>query len=621
MPVPGVTITWVDQSQINNPEVPVEDNVDRPIFMTVFSSDKGPEEWKKKVYGQTFYDLYGSVPSFVRHGQPLIQASNIINAGGYVTAKRIVAEDSTLANIGVVAVVKNEQKQATNEEGLPLYVDQNTGKDTTEPSGNAPKMENHVNIEFQLKSVVLDGNNVSAFAATLLSDFGHQNNLGEDDQYPLFLITDNGRGVSNKRFRIYTDDTVSHPVQYVRYFLDIIENGETLETIPFTMNPDIIENDVNMSLANQVKINSNQVRAAIFEDEYNAFAENVAYLIGDTAGEFTLADVLFGTDLYGEEYPNITISDEVNLSTLYGIQLQNGSNGNFGDRPVSSDTYTTQLKKAFDGSFSDDIYDLDNNRIDCIFDANYPNIVKRAIEQLVNFREDCMYFRDMGIGISSIEELKLKDTDNTKSKFCATYMNSYDIYEPYTRKQITVTVMYDLARLFVKHFINGRSRPFCGQKYDIVIPSDNMVEGTLNFSPKITPTLNQKKELDDLRINYVSYYDGNILTMNSEYTSQTEYTQLSWINNVLAVQEMIKAIRVLCPKNRYMFMDGEDLTKYKNDVQNMVISKYQNLFKSCTIEYVSNSVYESNKIIYAVIRVQFRNFIQTEMFKIICLQS
>ena len=232
-----------------------------------------------------------------------------------------------------------------------------------------------------------------------------------------------------------------------------------------------------------------------------------------------------------------------------------------------------------------------------------------------------MYFRDMGIGISSIEELKLKDKDNVKSKFCATYMNSYDIYEPYTRKQITVTVMYDLARLFVKHFINGRSRPFCGQKYEIVIPSDNMVDGTLNFSPKITPILNQKKELDDLRINYVSYYDGNILTMNSEYTSQTEYTQLSWINNVLAVQEMIKAIRVLCPKNRYMFLDGEDLTKYKNDVQNMVISKYQNLFKSCTIEYVSNSLYESNKIIYAVIRVQFRNFIQTEMFKIICLQS
>ena len=129
------------------------------------------------------------------------------------------------------------------------------------------------------------------------------------------------------------------------------------------------------------------------------------------------------------------------------------------------------------------------------------------------------------------------------------------------------------------------------------------------------------KELDTLRANYCSYYDGNILTLNSEYTSQIEYTQLCWINNVLAIQEMIKAIRVLCPKIRYSFLDGEDLTKYKEDVQNMVINRYANRFQSCTIEYVSNAMYDSNKILYAIIKVKFRNFIQTEKFKIIALQS
>ena len=200
-------------------------------------------------------------------------------------------------------------------------------------------------------------------------------------------------------------------------------------------------------------------------------------------------------------------------------------------------------------------------------------------------------------------------------------MNSYDIYDPYTRKQITVTVMYDLARLFVKHFINGRVRPFCGQKYDIVIPSDTFVDGTLNFSPKRTPKEDQRKTFDTLRINYLSYYDGNILTMNTEYTSQTELTQLSWVNNVLAVQELIKAIRALCPKIRYSFLDGDDLVKYKKDVQNMVIDRYADRFQSCTINYVTNANYDSNKIIYATIELKFRNFVQTEVFKIIALQS
>lgn len=615
-----VIINWDDQSQINQPTVPTEDTIDRPIIMVACSADKGPEEWKKKLYGQDFFDYYGT-PSFTKHGQALIQAANVINSGGYVTMKRIVATDSTLANIGVYAQVTNTKKQKTDSNGTPLYTDADTGKETTEPSGNTPIMENHVQIDYKLAAVSLNGNDVNTFANTFLADKQHTNEIGEDDQYPLFIICDNGRGVSNKRFRIYQDTTTSKPLNYVTYFIDILENGETLETISFTMNPDIILKDRNMSIQNSIRINSKQVRCVFFEDEFDAFVKNVSYLIGDTAGKFKYADVLFGTDLLGKAYPNITIGTDVNLSTVYGIQLLNGSNGNFGNRPINSDEYATELKKAFDGSFSDEIYDLDNNRIDAIFDANYPATVKRAIEELVNFREDCMFFRDLGIGARSIEEIRLRDEDNTHSRFCATYCNSYDIYDPYTKKQITVTVMYHLAQLFVRHFINGRIRPFCGQKYDIVIPSEDVVPGTLNFYPKHTPQLDQKVEMDDLRINYLSYYEGDILTMNSEYTSQTEFTQLSWINNVLGVQELIKAIRALCPKIRYTFLDGEDLSKYKKDVQNTVIDKYADRFQSCTIEYVSDALYDSNKVIYAVIKVKFRNFIQTEIFKIIALQS
>lgn len=615
-----VIINWDDQSQINQPTVPTEDTIDRPIIMVACSADKGPEEWKKKLYGQDFFDYYGT-PSFTKHGQALIQAANVINAGGYVTMKRIVATDSTLANIGVYAQVTNTKKQKTDSNGTPLYTDADTGKETTEPSGNTPIMENHVQIDYKLAAVSLNGNDVNTFANTFLADKQHTNEIGEDDQYPLFIICDNGRGISNKRFRIYQDTTTSKPLNYVTYFIDILENGETLETISFTMNPDIILKDRNMSIQNSIRINSKQVRCVFFEDEFDAFVENVSYLIGDTAGKFKYADVLFGTDLLGKAYPNITIGTDVNLSTVYGIQLLNGSNGNFGNRPINSDEYATELKKAFDGSFSDEIYDLDNNRIDAIFDANYPATVKRAIEELVNFREDCMFFRDLGIGARSVEEIKLRDEDNTHSRFCATYCNSYDIYDPYTKKQITVTVMYHLAQLFVRHFINGRIRPFCGQKYDVVIPNEDVVPGTLNFYPKHTPQLDQKVEMDDLRINYLSYYEGDILTMNSEYTSQTEFTQLSWINNVLGVQELIKAIRALCPKIRYTFLDGEDLSKYKKDVQNTVIDKYADRFQSCTIEYVSDALYDSNKVIYAVIKVKFRNFIQTEIFKIIALQS
>lgn len=627
MPAPGVNIIIDDQSQINPVNLIAEDEVDRPIFMVVSSADKGPEEWKKKVFGQDFYDYYGKVPSFKKHGQPLIQAANIIDAGGYLTFKRVVARDATLANLGVLAKVTVTKVHKTDSAGNLLYIDNVTGNETTSSVDslgrpNAASHKNHVDIQLVLKSVVLNGNDPKLFAKTFLAANKHTNAVGTSGTYPLFLIMDNGRGVCNKRFRIYRDTTTSKPVTYVRYFIEVIENGEVLETIPFTMNPDVIENNRNMSLENEIKLKSKQLRCKFFDDEFEAFTSNLSNLLGYSDNVLAYTDPIFGTDEYGNKYDDITVATYPNISTTYGLQLVNGSNGLFGEYPIQSPTWKYQVLAAFNGSFSDEIYDLDNNRIDVVFDANYPDVVKRAIETLVNFREDCMYFRDMCFNISSLEDIQTEYNKGiSRSKFIASYINYYDIYDPYTKKEIPVTVMYDLARLFVKHFINGRTRPFCGQKYEIIVPTNNFVEGTLNFSPKHTPKVNQKAELDTLRANYLSFYEGNVLTMNSEYTSQVEYTQLSWIDRVLGIQEMVKAIRVLCPKIRYSFMNGDDLVKYKEDVQNQVINKYRDRFASCEIEYEEDGTYASNKILYAVIKVKFRDFIQTEIFKIIALNN
>lgn len=646
MPIPGTTIEWDDQSDIPALTTPEEDLVDRPIYMVAFTADKGPEEWKHRVRGQRFFQLYGN-PSFKRHGQASIQAAKVIQQGGIVTAKRVVASDSLLANLVLVAKVEKVQEQETDANDIYLwqYNDPDTGaivqvsSSTLPVAGTGgipagvtitPVLVDGTVVTYRLQSFSALGNKMDTFAkaARLDYDNGGKPALGTSGEYPLMLIADTGRGVSNKRFRIIQDDNMTYPLYYHRYFLEVYENDEILEQIAFTLNPYIIESNRNMSIETAVLRDSNQVRCRFFEDIYDDFIENIEYISG--AANFNLMDPLFGYDLNGEAIKHYSTNASPILDSIYGNPLVGGSNGSFGDYPASIEN-TTQimnivdiaLKAAYSGNTEDgdDIYDMDNNRIDVIFDANYHQEVKRAIEQLVNFREDCVYFRDFGLNCNTITDMKIIDSYQSHSRFCCSYMNWYKIYDPYSRKQIKVTVTYDLAILFVNHFINGRIRPFCGQKYGIVIPQQDFVEGSLNFRPTRTPREDQRKIFDDLRINYLAYYDGNVLTMNTEYTSQKRYTQLSWVNNVLGIQEMIKAIRVLCPKIRYSFLDGEDLQNYKNDVQNLVISRYANRFKSCTIEYASNAVYDSNKLIYAVIKVQFRNFVQTEVFKIIALQS
>lgn len=625
MAAPGTKIIWDDQSDITVSSTNVA-TIDRPVYMAVFTSDKGPEEFQKKINDTQFNALYGSEPDYFRHGQTLIQAAQVVKEGGLLFAKRVVADDSKLANIGVVARVQKVKAQKIDENGNPVYIDGN-GDETTNPNGNQPVYVQNARITYELKAIDIQGNNVNNFADSLYSQFHHTSEKGNDDTYALFVITDNGRGTSKKKFRFYADTSAKRPVDYVKYILEVMEGSDVIETLYFTFDPDIIENNKNMSLQTVIKTGSSQIRCKIYEDEIKAFAENVAYMAQvpltnesnseshiATSKELMDCDIIFGYDKFGKALKNVEYSsDSAAFDVVDGISLVGGSNGSFGDTPIEAETYYSKILQVFNGTFSDEIYDLDNSRIDVIFDCNWPENIKRAIEDLVNFREDCFYFRDMGIGLSTWQAIKAENDVASRSRFCASYANSWDIIEPYSKKQITVTATYNMAIKFVQHYLNGVARPFCGQAYNITF-NDSVIDGTINFQPKTTPREDQKQLFDDERINYAAYYDG-VLTMDTEYTSQTRYTQLSWINNVLMVQAMIRDIRKRCPINRYTIMDGDELTQYKADVES-VLAKHSSRFKSLQIQYVQDEQYELNKIFYAVIVIQFRNFIQNEIFKL-----
>ena len=103
----GTKIILDDQSYI--PSLDIKDNTIRPIVFMGFTSDKGTEDYAK-YQGESFFKQYGNI-SFAKHGQPLLQAANVINNGGIVYAKRVVDPTSRLAMLGVVGHIKETQKQ------------------------------------------------------------------------------------------------------------------------------------------------------------------------------------------------------------------------------------------------------------------------------------------------------------------------------------------------------------------------------------------------------------------------------------------------------------------------------------------------------------------------------
>ena len=640
--IPGTFFEWDDQSAISVPEI----NTARvmPMFATVITSDKGEEGWTL-LSGQDWFDMYAvnSVVDFSRHGQPLLQAAMAINAGAQLLTKRVVADDACLANLAVIAQPITTEEQKQDAEGNPLYTDSSTGEETTTAAGNEPFMVSKTKVAYTLKSAsgcTTEKEVITAIEEAVATD---NESAGENKFYPLWIFFDNGRGASKKRFRITPNYTLSK--NYENYFLydfDVIESSTYFDTLHFTLSPDAINSGVNTSLQYVINTNSSQLRCYQFDDQILQFMDIMSSAILSEAPDGTVGpaqDLLFGSNKKGVTYSNVSVDTEsgVNLQINSGNLLLNGTNGGFGDAPINAgDAYGDMLAKAFagyvkrgddsgnyeiltykDGCYDPIIYNVDRYKIDAILDANYPAVVKRAIEQLVTYREDCFYFRDMGITCNTLDLIAAADYENLHNKFCGTYCTYYDVMDPYSRKQITVTMMYSMAQLIVQQFNNGRSLPMAGIKYGFTIT--DAIEGTVAFTPTVCPGLNQKEELLDLRINYATYIEDS-LVIESLYTSQEKYTQLSFINNILAVQEVMRAIRRRCPAVRYSFIDGDDLEKYRADVQE-AIEPYSSNFRTLTLTYMQDPYYTENKIFYATLAVQFRDFVQTEYFKIVALGS
>lgn len=631
---PGVFVEFDDQSDITS--LPITEVRNQPLFCSVFTSDKGTEAWTR-VSGEDFFKMYGKSIKFTKHGQPLLQAAMSINAGAELLCKRLVADDATLANLAIYAKVTTteattQEVQAVDGTGAPLYKDAE-GNQTTEVTGDpimtTVTVPGTCTISYSKKSVAdlaLDENGKISNVKDVVDALGES----ADGEYLLYVFADIGRGASDKRIKIVPNYKLSKGADYTTYNFSIIEGSSEVESFSFSINPHMIINGENVSLQSMINNNSTQLVCHENIEGIENLVKDIATATGKTEAEILRYDVLFGCTNKGVALDGVTIDSEgIDLDNGAGQALENGKDGSFettsaaaclASKDADESIWAKLAVKAFDGSFDKIIFNVDQNKIHAIVDANYPYIVKKAIEALADFREDFMYLRDQRLDNVSYEGIKDTSTREAKSMFCATYPQFYDIIDPYSKRQITVTIGYSLARLLVNHVNNGSILPTAGMKYDMVI--DDAIYGTLSYAPTICPDGiggNEKELMEDIKVNYASYID-NQLVIETLYTSQEKNSQWSYVNNVMGIQDVVKAIRTRCPAIRYTFIEGEDLEKYKADVEE-VIAPFSSNYLQLSLEYKQDAMYAANKIFYAVLKVVYKDFIQTEWFKVTALST
>lgn len=696
---PRTRFELIDQTTVQEINTNSLSGNSMPLAMATYTSDKGPEDWRVYLTFNDFYKATGSI-SYVKHGQPQLTVCELLRNGAAVFCKRLVSDDATLANVTVWArVVRYRIKDAVEAQEAQPAVTEGPFQHDAIPAVEAEPAQYITLVYYFTKSVVdaktfddvyenVYNTSEEDIAARLESVLADEKVEEEGTtEIPLFSVAAKGRGVSNLRFQIVPIYTKSKTANYLRYSFNVHEGDELLESTTFTMNPDVVIDNVSQGLNPKIKANSTQVDVQMYDDGLLAFVRllsetatsdgeqmsyrdivNCDFINGiDYRGRSTIggivtykqavssttataADIALGYNLWDDFKP--TNNNAINICSEIGIPLPNGSYGALGDTPIGKDytktyVYPTEyvklvteayggnidynadeydVKRILEGGedspdqdwpvqFNPIIYDLDAYKVDFICDCAYPTSVKNTIINLMDARQDAIFFADLGLTVNNTAAILKAAEAINDSRFVAVYHNYFKIYNEYDHKQVTVTLPLLLGIRLISHIANGVARPFAGQLNGITFPE--IIAKSINFVPVTIPGWDQKQMLVDQNINYITLYD-EVPVLETMYVNHAEYTQLSYLHNIMGIQEIVKQIRTRCPKVRYTFMDGEDLKRYIDECNN-VLNQYASFFDTLEMEYMADEAYENNNIFYATIRVKFKNFIQEEFFRVIAI--
>lgn len=431
---------------------------------------------------------------------------------------------------------------------------------------------------------------------------------------PLFIITDKGRGVSNKRIRIVPDYATSKYRNFFRYKLEIIESGKILASHVFSFDPEYIENSTNRSIENQAK-DSVHLDVKVLESYYDEFFKVIEEFSGIDRNTINKSiSIVDGKDSSGKLIPEIKVSG-VNLQHTFGIRLSGGNCGKFGNNNANvtqNEEYNQLLKDFYNGDLDDNVWNRDEIFFNLVIDANYPQEVKRAIEYLCSTREDVSCLLDMTTSISEFNDYIVEIERYNKHFTNNVYYQYGQIQNKFNKKKITTTLPMLIAKRLRSHFLSGRSKPMAGKSFGFSFPE--FIANSLNHTPKQTPKVDEKSILVDKNINYGSILNGTF-TLETNYTTQEEHTQLSYSSNVFAIQHLIQDLRKSAPEVRYKTFTDKDLQMQK-DKYDSVCNRHLSNFNYCKFNYVANEEDELLKTFRGQIVVVCKDYTIKEVFDI-----
>ena len=629
-----------------------------------FISGKGIDNtWIKKSSRESAVKTFGE-SNFKLYGQPLMQALSVVDHDDTsVWMMRVMPENATYSNSVVSAYYKADAAGGANPmdrkfrikltaksfENIKTAAD--LAEQAAKPDGEIkPNASAYVDDEgytqAEIMTVRASGRGVYGdnYYLRIQKESSYEKEFGI--KLYKFEIDNNESGYTNEAN--YVGATVTSAkyftegITLINDVLDDVEKG--IAPVDIRVNEDNVEVVYDAYIEFAKKLHEDLITYYVDhqEDEVKAMIEATETEALPALDEF---DIFYGqnpdsttshpgilfvqkltddVDVHAADYKAEDYSSDnvVDFQSAAGLQILNGSDGYFAEprktqEPAAGGSGTVDVqwtkeqeveecyKNAFNGTYDKRILSKTRMGIDAIFDACYPYSVKLLIADLMEVRQDCRAFLDVGfvntLSTASVRSL-INLYDVFDSRDISVDIHNYKVTDPDTGKKCNVTISYFNAGQYADHinagnFYRPMVKDYCqltGHVRDSLVPVIDDYETEL------------KEMLKNARLNYYEPVDDNVFQRAIQNTTQKDDSDCVEESNICIMHTLVNMIEKDANSAIYDFADADTratfITTEKSKFENWggtYVESFELSFATSTYEF-------NHQILHLYISIKFR---------------
>lgn len=231
--------------------------------------------------------------------------------------------------------------------------------------------------------------------------------------------------------------------------------------------------------------------------------------------------------------------------------------------------YAEMFKKAFTGSYTNEIYSYFSNPADYVIDMGYPLSVKEAMVMYAEKRGETFMLFNAPVSITTdTEAINFKNRFNHSDRNFMYCPGNFEYLDPISNRTVRVPMSFALMHNMVKHYENGFSESLAGTI------NDGLIRDVLTHTHRGLGDMSTENNDKLISAGYVTckHYRNGQIYLNSQRTNYkiTESSALQEAHNNSIINRMIKVCTINLQDQLHRLTSDESLVIVENLINELL---------------------------------------------------